>query len=875
MIPGLASPGLLLFHDGLADLYGPASVSRSKLPGSDPCVLGMSIMTYQPSFTAFRLGCAIATVGVLTAGPSMLPLPALAAEDELLVVVDDKFESRSSSGWASAPVGGPYVHVGSESYSESGGYGTVTLSEGGQHRVAGLPSASMLDGIARINIAMGDIPAQGGGVYHSLHLRQGESTSYRATLRVTPAGEGHLYLARVDEDGHLEDLGHFALPEPVRPHRWLTMEFSATGTSPVALAAKAYTSGEPASAWQLTASDSSYDRLRRAGSVSLQTYASRSGPGTTAFYDSLHVQRSLPGLPPAPKPIPVPPTPPRPEPPAPEPVPPSPGGLGSSGALPLGDASYPVPANAVFVSPQGSDDDAGTRSEPLRTVDAALDQAGAGGTVVLRAGSYHQRFTVNQPVTIQNYPGEAVWLDGSTPIEGFTQDAHTWRHDDWTASFDASQSFTRGDNSRGFVDPEHPMAAHPDQVWINGVAQRQVASKQAVTSGTFYVDYARDRLYLGSDPVNKNVRASDIGRAIEVRAGGTTLRGFGVRRYAPSLPDMGTVTIERPGASLENLHLVDNATTGVSLLATNIDASRLTLLRNGLLGIHGNHADDLTLTHIASSSNNTERFNHAPVSGGIKISRSRGIDVDRVTLADNIGPGFWLDESVYDGSITNSLIHDNAGHGMSLEISALMLVSGNVIRDNGRFGIKINNTSDVSLWNNTIVRNDRPINAVQDTRRGDDPSAPGHDPRRPVPDPTMPWINGPITIRNNVLSAETGNCILCVEDYSYEFSAEDMDVSANSNVYHKQTENSPQYLTIWSRGSASPATYTTLTQFKSGTGQEVKGHQLVGDSAADNVGRTTEVVRQLAPSVATPLPESIATRLDLPTGTRVLGAPYE
>lgn len=814
------------------------------------------------------------------AGVTLLPLTAVAADDTTLIA-QDLFDATMNSGWGSADLGGAYTHTGPGSYSQGGGYGTVTLAEGGQQRDATLSSVSTLDGVARIDIAMDDLPADGGGVYHSLHLRQGASTSYRATLRVTPEGEGHVYLARVDGQGELEDLGHHALSEPVRAHEWLTMEFSATGTSSVALKAKVHPRGESETAWQLESSDSSAARLGRPGTVSVQTYASSSGPGTTAFYDSLSVHEDRPVFRPVPDPIPVPPSPEPPappappEPPAPGPVLPPSGELGSSGALPVGQASYPVPSGAVFVSPQGSDSAAGTQSQPLRTVEAALEKVGTGGTIVLRAGSYHQRFAVNDRVTIQNYPGEAVWFDGSTTVQGYARDGQTWRHDGWTASFDNSASYTRGDHSGGFVNPDYPMAAHPDQVWIDGVAQRQVGSKGAVTPGTFYVDYAGDRLYLGSDPTGKTVRASDIGRAIEVRAAGTILRGFGVRRFAPSVPDMGAVTIERPEVTVEHLHLVDNSTTGVSLLAADITARHLTVLRNGLLGVHGNHSDRLEMEHILSSSNNLERFNQAPVSGGIKITRARDVSLDRATLTDNIGPGFWLDESVYDGTVTNSVIHDNAGHGISLEISATMMVAGNVIRDNGRFGVKVNNTSDVALWNNTVVRNDRPLNIVQDNRRGDDPSVPGHDPRRPFPDPTMPWVNGPVTVRNNVMSASSGNCLLCVEDYSGEFSAEEMGVTANNNVYQRTNSSSPQFTVVWSRGAGNPSVFPDLPAFKAASGQESRSLQLVGTSAADAQGRTTAAVRQATDTVSVALPQSIAQMLGLDTGARVLGAPLD
>ena len=56
----------------------------------------------------------------------------------------------------------------------------------------------------------------------------------------------------------------------------------------------------------------------------------------------------------------------------------------SAGAVPVGSATYAVPAGAVFVSPAGSDTAAGGQSQPVRTVARAIALAPAGGTVVLR-----------------------------------------------------------------------------------------------------------------------------------------------------------------------------------------------------------------------------------------------------------------------------------------------------------------------------------------------------------------------------------------------------------------------------------------------------------------------------------------------------------
>ncbi len=498
--------------------------------------------------------------------------------------------------------------------------------------------------------------------------------------------------------------------------------------------------------------------------------------------------------------------------------------------------------------------------------------------MVLRTGSYHESISITaNTVTIQNYPGEAVWFDGSSSISGFVKSGSSWVLGGWTAKFDSSPTYTAGapdtGAAGGFVNYTlAPMAAHPDQVWINDVAQRQVSAAGQVVPGSFYVDYATSRLYLGSDPTGRTVRASDLGKAITIRTANSRLLGVGIRRYADSIPTMGAVTAERPGIKIENAVFSDMATTGLSLDSTGIIANRITAVRNGLLGIHGVYADNLRLSNIYASGNNTEQFNQAPVSGGAKITRTRGIAVDHSSFDGNNGPGLWLDESTYNSTIIASTFRNNKGHGMSLEISAKTVVADNLIANNGGNGIKLNDTSDATIWNNTFMGNNRPLNIVEDARRASDRSVPGHDPRQAFPDPTMSWIIGPATVRNNVFAGTAGNCELCVEDYSHQYSAEQFRVTALGDVYQRDSAGSPSWLVVWSTGGGNPKVFNTLSAFHQATQQEAQGLELTGVEAVTGAGKLTAAVTSTQAGFSQSLPAAVASLVGQPAGTRKAGA---
>lgn len=77
-------------------------------------------------------------------------------------------------------------------------------------------------------------------------------------------------------------------------------------------------------------------------------------------------------------------------------------------------------SGAVFyVAPGGNDADPGTQAQPWRTVGKAAATLQPGETVLLRAGTYHERVvaersgTAGAPITYAAYPGEIATIDGT------------------------------------------------------------------------------------------------------------------------------------------------------------------------------------------------------------------------------------------------------------------------------------------------------------------------------------------------------------------------------------------------------------------------------------------------------------------------------
>ncbi|MDH2428941.1 right-handed parallel beta-helix repeat-containing protein [Sphaerisporangium sp. TRM90804] len=453
---------------------------------------------------------------------------------------------------------------------------------------------------------------------------------------------------------------------------------------------------------------------------------------------------------------------------------------GTAGPLKLGTARYPVPAAAKFVATTGNDKNDGSRQKPWRTLGHAVKTAKSGATIVVRGGIYHEYVQVyGKRLTIQNQPGEAVWFDGTVPVTGWVaqrvehEDGGTrtvWRRDGWTTRFDNTDPTAGGGDDWHMVGEQNPVANWPDQMFVNGQQQVQVESLDKVKSGTFFVDYKTSRLYVGYDPAGRDVRAATLAEALYVnKAHGTTVRGLGFRRYATPLKRMGAVKGYADNLLFENNVFADTAVAGLSITGSGITVRHNSFLRNGQLGLHGHRAGGASIVGNLASGNNWESFMMAPVSGGIKITTSVGMNVTGNRADRNRGPGIWLDESVADTTVSGNLAYANAGHGIHYEISARGLIVGNVAADNKGHGIYVNEASDVRIWHNNALRNARSQIDVVDGGRQ-------------TSDPDMPWNVSGVEVRNNVLAGPAP--LLSVQDLTGRRTAPKM-ASLNGNLYYR------------------------------------------------------------------------------------------
>jgi hypothetical protein len=319
-------------------------------------------------------------------------------------------------------------------------------------------------------------------------------------------------------------------------------------------------------------------------------------------------------------------------------VPPAPITVGSA---PVGSAAYTIPSSGqvLYASPSGSNSNPGTEASPKLTLAGAISAVSASfgaATIVLRAGTYHESLTVSKAVTIQAYPNEAVWLDGSSVYP-------TWAGSGpWTAPL--GPDWNPVDSTRyAYSDPT---AVLPEQAWVDGVMLKQLADGATPGVGQFSVNRSAQTITIGTNPAGAEVRVTDLNHALvfTVPCG---LYGVGVRRYSPLVVEGISAMLYFGGTSqgsvIENCVLQESGMTGIAT-ARQIVLRNVTVQDCNQSGIQATTADDLIIDRFVVRRCNRGLWQMEPITAGIKITKSERTMITNGLISDVPGGGgLWWD----------------------------------------------------------------------------------------------------------------------------------------------------------------------------------------------------------------------------------------
>lgn len=488
----------------------------------------------------------------------------------------------------------------------------------------------------------------------------------------------------------------------------------------------------------------------------------------------------------------------------------------------LPDSDYPIPDGALFVATSGNDGWPGTLDFPLRTLRRAIDVAEANGTIVMRAGSYRESVgLVHKPVVIQPFPHEQVWMKGSDVQSAWDESGSLWQARGWTSPFCHTCFPPEA------IDASRPYAGLPEQVFINGLALRQVGSRDEMSSGRFYVDPLTRALYIADDPAGARVEISSRWLAIQLdpRAAGSVIRGIGFRDYAPHWNEdqLGAVIVNAAFARLEGNSIINNSGTGLAVMhQPRVEIVGNVVSYNGHRGMVMFRTDHSAVRRNRFEHNNMERFNIGSCGGactvaGLKAVEVAGLVIDNNDFTDNFGTGVWCDLACTDALFVANIVSGNASSGIFYEISGGGVIAGNFITHNATnrgsttaAGVKVSNSTDTAIYHNVFVGNVRQIGVYDDDRT---PEAPAHPPSLEL---GLDWDTARTTISANTFipDAETDRLLNTIA--TEEVSAPEMFARTEGNVVLEPDGQ----LFYWELGPGHGESYRGLSAFERATGRD-------------------------------------------------------
>lgn len=401
------------------------------------------------------------------------------------------------------------------------------------------------------------------------------------------------------------------------------------------------------------------------------------------------------------------------------------------------------------VSPSASAGGDGSASSPFRTIAAALAKAGNGDTIELANGTYREgNLYVRKAVAIRAASGAHPVISGATPVSG------------WAASGNGTWSV--GNQVRyctvctADADPtKEGMAAHPEQVFVDGSPLTQVGSRSAVTASSFYVADSdpvtlksahnnragynvkphRGTTYvIGVDPSKHRVEIVQYARALTVAANGASINGVIVEKYSPVQqsdykdPEIGNAT----GSSMVTISgtntTVTNSTfrysaAGPALSVSNATSTTLrndSFVDNGGNGLGAFQSSGITVERSSFTGNNSAGFVSAScgaycVVADTKIVRSTdvryayntvdysdaGVDYAHPDVfANERRAAVWFDEGVINSQVVGNYFVNNPVAVLD-EVSKGDVIASNLIEGAG-VGIHVAGSEDTRIWNNTV-----------------------------------------------------------------------------------------------------------------------------------------------------------------------------
>ena len=323
-----------------------------------------------------------------------------------------------------------------------------------------------------------------------------------------------------------------------------------------------------------------------------------------------------------------------------------------------------------------------------------------GATFWLEAGVH--RLQSVEPKANQTFIGaKGAILSGAQLITSFTQ-----QNDLWVASGQTQEGWRNG---TAFGDDGSMRAGYPETFFIDDKPLKPVDALSKVVPGTFYFDYASDKIFFADNPTGHKVEAGKVDHAFHSAANGVTIKNLVIEKYN-SPAQYGAIHADGSGWTVQNTEVRLNYGVGVYTKAGSKVLDNF-IHDNGQMGIGGNGADIRVEGNEIARNGIWSGMDPGWEGGGTKWAETTNLVVRGNYAHDNFGYGLWTDIDNVNTLYENNLVQNNANGGIVHEISYAATIRNNVLTGNGQnpelnwmwgAAILLQNSSNVDVYGNQV-----------------------------------------------------------------------------------------------------------------------------------------------------------------------------
>ena len=389
-----------------------------------------------------------------------------------------------------------------------------------------------------------------------------------------------------------------------------------------------------------------------------------------------------------------------------------------------------VPGAIYYVSPDGEAAADGLAPDNPVTIEEAFARVVTGDAIVMRGGIYRTgNLTFNQGIVIQPYRDEEPVLNGTLIAGSWTQVEENLWVTDWEYLFPAGpEDWWNRERNEEFT-PLHRF--NNDAVFIDGQYLQSAGSPGEVDEETYFVDYDANRIYIGTDPENRQVEITAFRKALyrtlnhvhgkEPDTRGPVIRGLTITQYPDTMVHIGGygLAIDQHGRDIvgtvfENCTFSNCFRIGIFALSDSLVMRNCRVANTNTEGVYIVASSDLLLERNIIENNNIEKWTgFYPAAVKIFNQSHNAVVRENLVIDHPNSNGVWWDVGNRDGVFVNNHVEGVSHNGLFFEISDGCIVAGNVFVDCGQ-SIFVLNASNVEAYNNTMI-NSR-VNFSRDNR---------------------------------------------------------------------------------------------------------------------------------------------------------------